>query len=99
MLLPIRPKRIWYHYPYVMPNTVLSPEPVDELDGSSLRAEASTNGKCYVRFIRPLHDGTYLARVAATPEDILSHGYTLVLTTAQLTLARPYDCRTMDKAA
>ena len=38
---PSLTRRIWYHYPYVMPATVLSPEPTHDTDPSSLRAEAS----------------------------------------------------------
>lgn len=92
-------KRIWYHYPYVMPASVLSAEPTHEQDTASLRDVASSDGACYLKVIRSFNDGTYLARVAAHPDRILTHGYTLVLSDAHLTLARPYDCRTAQNIA
>src|SRR5258708_36473532 len=68
----------------VMPATMLSDEPIDEQDCSSLRREASTNGVCFVQIIRLLHDGTHLARVAAHPELLPEQGFTIVLTDAQV---------------
>ncbi len=96
---PVSKKRIWYHYPYVMPASVLSAEPTHVQDHSSLRDVASTDGTCYLKVTRSFDDGTYLARVAAHPDRILTDGYTLVLSDAQLTLARPYDCRVMQQSA
>jgi len=83
-------RRIWYHYPYVMPATVLSPEPTHESDPSSLRAEASSGGLCYLKLSQSFHDGTYLARVAASPDVLRSHSYTIVLNNAHLAKARPW---------
>ena len=92
-------RRICYHYPYVAPATILSADPVDEQDTSSLRADASTNGACYLEVSRSFHDGTYQARVAACPDLIRTWGYTVVLNAAHLDLARPLDCRVLDRAA
>ena len=83
-------KHIWFHYPYVMPAEVLSNEPTHEDDRSSLREEASCSGLCYLRLTCSFHDGTYLARVAASPEALRSHGYTVVVSNAQLAKARPW---------
>ncbi len=99
MTQAILERRICYHYPYVAPATILSAEPVDDADASSLRADASTNGVCYLEVTRSFHDGTYLARVAAHPDLIRTQGYTIVLNAAQLALARPNDCRVPDRAA
>ena len=90
---PIRPcqRRVWYLYPYMLPADVLSPEPTHDTDPSSLREAASCEGACYVRVLRAFGDGTYLARVAATPGfNPYREGYTLVLTEAQLSQARPW---------
>ena len=92
-------RRICYHYPYVAPATILSADPVDEQDTSSLHADASTNGACYLEVTHAFHDGTYQARVAARPDLIRTRGYTVVLNAAHLALARPLDCRVLDRAA
>jgi hypothetical protein len=83
-------RHIWYHYPYVVPADVFSAEPTHENDPSSLRAEASCSGICYLKLTRSFHDGTYLARVAVSPEALRSHGYTVVVNDAQLVKARPW---------
>src|SRR5947209_8033924 len=80
-----------YHVPYVMPADVLSAEPTHEKDVSSLRADASHEGVCYLHITHSFHDGTYLARVAAHPALILSHGYTIVFTEMQLAQACLYE--------
>ncbi len=85
-------KRICYHYPYVMLAATLSADAVDEEDTSSLRADASNEGICYIHVIRSLDDGWYLARVAAGPE-LLPEGYTVILSEGQLAYALPWDCR------
>jgi hypothetical protein len=87
---PLLTQRIWYYAPYVMPATVLSPEPTHENDPSSLRAAASSDGICYVKLIQSFHDGTYLARVAASPDALRSHSYIIVLNDAQLAKVRPW---------
>src|SRR5260370_18370916 len=86
-------KRIWYHYPYVLPATLLSDEPTHDGDPSSLRADASSDDTCYVRITRSFGDGTFLARVAASPECKHTQGFTVVLTETQLAQARPLDGR------
>jgi len=85
-------KRICYHYPHVMLAAALSADSVDEEDTSSLRADASNEGICYIRVIRELGDGWYLVRVAARPE-LLPEGYTVVLDERHLACALPWDCR------
>jgi hypothetical protein len=72
-------RRIWYHYPYVLSAEVLSAEPTHEDDLSSLRDDASSHGHCYVKLTRSFGDGTYLARVAASPALLRHQGYTVVL--------------------
>jgi hypothetical protein len=86
-------KRIWYHYPYVLPATLLSDEPTHDGDPSSLRADASRDDTCYVRITRSFGDETFLARVAASPEFKQTQGFTVVLTETQLAQARPWDGR------
>ena len=86
-------KRIWYCYPYVLPAMLLSNEPTHVGDTSSLRAEASQNDTCYVHITRSFGDGTFLARVAASPNFKHAQGFTLVLTEANLAQAKPWDGR------
>jgi hypothetical protein len=87
-------KRIWYGYPYEIPADVLSDEPTHDEDASSLRADASQDGTCYLRLLKAFHDGTYLVRVAAHPGFFPSkEGYTVVLTDEQLIQARPWHGR------
>ncbi len=81
---------IWHHYPYVLPADVLSPELTHETDPSSLREEASKNGLYYLKLTRSFHDGTYLARVAASPDALRSHGYTVMVNDVHLAKARPW---------
>ena len=83
-------QRIWYHHPYVMPADILSPEPTHDTDLSSLRADASASGLCYLKLTASFYDGTYLGRVAASPAALRSRGYTIVLNEAQLAKARPW---------
>jgi hypothetical protein len=84
-------KRIWYHYPYVAPADVLSAEPTHEDDPSNLRDDASRDSRCYLKFIRSFRDGTYLARVAASPLHLRNQGYTVVLNEVQFAKARPWN--------
>ena len=84
-------RRIWYGYPYAIPSDVLSDQPTHDEDASSLRAEASRDGTCYLRLLKAFHDGRYLARVAAHPDFFpATQGYTVVLTAEQLAQARPW---------
>jgi hypothetical protein len=85
-------QRIWYHYPYVLPATHLSDEPTHAGDTSNLRADASRDDMCFVRLIRCFGDGTFLARVAASP-DFKHRQFTVVLTEANLAKAKPWDGR------
>jgi hypothetical protein len=86
-------QRIWYHYPYVLPAALLSDEPTHTSDTSSLRAEASQEDICYVHIMRSFSDGTFLARVAASPNFKHAQGFTLVLTEEHLAQAKPWDGR------
>src|SRR5260370_35957360 len=89
-------KRLWYGYPYAIPADVLSDQPTHDEDASSLRAEASRDGTCYLRLLKAFHDGTYLARVAAHPDFFPAReGYTVVLTAEQLAKARPWHGRVL----
>ena len=83
-------RRIWFHYPYVMPVDVLSNEPTHGDDPSSLCEEASCDDICYLKLTCSFHDGTYLARVAASPAALRSHGYTVIVNHAQFAKARPW---------
>ncbi len=87
-------QRICSRSPHVLLAAHLSPDPVDEEDPASLRADASRDGLCFVRVIRSLEHGTYLVRVAADP-DLLTRnqGYTVLLSEEQLACALPWDCR------
>jgi hypothetical protein len=85
-------QRIWYHYPYVVPATLLSHEPTHDGDPSSLRADASRDDICFVRLTRSFGDGTFLARVSASP-DFKHTQFTVVLTEAHLAQATPWNGR------
>ena len=84
------PRHIWYHVPYLLPADVLSPEPTHESDPSSLREEASSSGLCYLKLTQPFYDGTYLARVAASPAALRSGGFTVIVNDVQIAHARPW---------
>lgn len=75
---------------YEVSASLLSNEPVDEQDTSSLRINASNNGRCYVHILRNLGDETYLAKVAARPEQAEVTGFTLLVTDEQMIQAQPY---------
>jgi hypothetical protein len=87
---PSPTRRIWYHYPYVLPADVLSDEPTHEDDPFSLREVASCDGLCYLKLIRSFQDGTHLARVAASLDALHTGGYTIVVNNAHLAKARPW---------
>lgn len=82
----IRPA-VALHQTYMMSAMLLSDEPVDAQDTSSLRAAASNNGICYMHLARLLHDGTYLAKVAAAAESLPARGYTIIVTDEQIAQA------------
>ena len=89
-------RRIWYGYPYAIAADVLSDQPTHDEDASSLRADASRDGTCYLRLLKAFYDGTYLVRVAARPDFFpAAQGYTVVLTDKQLAKARPWHGRVM----
>lgn len=71
---------------------VLSDDETEEQDTSSLYAEASTDGYSFAQVSRSFHDGTYLAHVAASPEQV-STGFTIILSEEDLYCALPYDTR------
>jgi len=98
MIQPLLTRHIWYHYPYVMPADVLSAESTHEYDPSSLHAEASRDGLCYLKLTRSFRDGTYLARVAASPHALRCHSYTVVVNDFHLASARPWH-GSMQKSA
>jgi hypothetical protein len=83
-------RRIWHHSPYVLPADVLSAEPTHVDDPSSLREEASCDGHCYLKLTRSFGNGTYLVRVAASPEHLRHQGYTVVLDQAQIAKTLPW---------
>src|SRR5258708_3817687 len=89
-------QRVGYLIPCVLPADVLSAESIDAEDTSSLRTEASQDCLSYFQVMRPLEDGIYLARVAASPERV-AHGYTVLLTEQDLYGALPWDQRLADK--
>jgi len=84
--------RIGYCIPCVVPADVLSADPVDKEDASSLRADASHDGLSYIQVTCMLEDGVYLAHVAASP-DRAARGYTILLSEQQLYSALPWDHR------
>jgi CRP-like cAMP-binding protein len=92
------PERIGYLIPCVIPAKLLSDEATDEQDRSSLRRDASCEGLSYLQVLRPVEEGIYLARVAATPERV-RQGYTVLLDEATLWQARPWDQRLQGKSA
>ena len=76
---------------YMLPASLLSDEPVDEQDTSSLRAEASSNGVCYLHLLKALPDGlTYVAKVAAHPEQVMQ-GFILIVSYKHLAQAWLYQ--------
>jgi hypothetical protein len=89
-------QRIGYQRTCVVPATLLSDD-MDEGDTASLRSEASRNGLCYLQVVQSFDDGTYLARVAATPDLVPTQGFTVVLSEDQLTSVIPWDCRTPER--
>ena len=80
-------QRLGHHDVCVVPARVLSAEPTHDEDPSSLQAEASHAGQCYVRVLLSFGDGTYLAHVAASPD--FKCRFTVVFSEAQLAQAQP----------
>ena len=86
----LTPIAVQLHQTYEAPASLLSDDPVEEQDVSSLRAEASADGVCYLRPLRLLEDGIYLVRVAARPGRVMQ-GFTLIVTDEQMAQAQPYQ--------
>jgi hypothetical protein len=89
---------IWFHYPYVLSADVLSAEPTHANNFSSLRDDASCDGRCYVKLIRSFGDGTYLAHVAASPALLHDQGYTVVFNEPQVARALPWHDQRKESA-
>ncbi len=85
-------RRIGYLTTCVIPAALLSDEPTEVEDISSLRADASRGGLSFAHITQSLEEGVYLARVAASP-DRVAHGYTVLLTEHDLHFALPWDHR------
>lgn len=70
-----------------LPADLLSNEPTHNEDTSNLQADASSDGKCFVRVIFSFGDGTYLAHVAASPDFKRTPRFTVIFSETQLTQA------------
>ncbi len=84
--------RIGYLVTSVIPASLLSDEPIDAEDSSSLRTDASHEGLSYLQVSYQLSESMYVCRVAASP-DRAATGYTVLLTEQQLYFALPWDQR------
>jgi len=89
-------RRIGYCIPCVIPAELLSEDPFDEQDTSSLRADASEDRLSYIQVSRMVEESLYLARVASAPENV-ANGYTVLLNEQQLCFALPWDVRLQRK--
>jgi hypothetical protein len=85
------PKRIGYLVTCVLPAYLLSAES-DAEDPSNLRADASRDGLAFIQVRCQLEDDLYLARVAASPDQV-AHGFTVLLNEEHLYFALPFDAR------
>jgi hypothetical protein len=95
-VMALRPflQRVGYYWTCILPADILSSEAVDCSDPSSLRKDASSDELSFCQVINSLQDGSYKARVAASPDaDFISQGYTVLLSEEQLAYALPWDCR------
>jgi hypothetical protein len=84
-------QRIGYLVTCVLPADLLSAES-DAEDPSNLRADASRDGLAFIQVRCQLEDDLYLARVAASPDQI-AHGFTVLLNEEHLYFALPFDAR------
>ncbi len=95
--------RIGYHWTCVAPATILSDDSLKDENNTplpSLRTEASSDGLCYLQLVRVASSGDlYIARVAASPDDLCSHALTVFFTETQLRSALPWDCRVQGKSS
>ncbi len=85
-------KRIGCLVTCVLPADLLSAEAADTEDPSTLRADASRDGLTFLQVRRQVEDDLYLARVAASPDQV-AQGYTVLLSEQDLYYAHPYDAR------
>lgn len=85
-------QRIGYLVTSVIPASLLSDEPIDAEDSSSLRTDASHEGLSYLQVSYQLSESEYVCRVASSP-DRAATGYTVLLTEQQLYFALPWDQR------
>jgi hypothetical protein len=91
-------RRIGYCITCVIPAELLSEDPLDEQDRSSLRTDASKDQLSYIQVSRMMEESLYLARVASAPENV-ANGYTVLLNEQQLFFALPWDARLQGKPA
>ncbi len=73
--------------------SVLSAEPIDASDLSSLKEAASQDGLSYGHIVKDLGSGCYLLHISSDPDCLPSFFYTLVLSDEDLLTALPWDCR------
>lgn len=94
--------RIGYHWTCIAPATILSDDSLKDENNTplpSLRTEASSDGLCYLQLVRVASSGDlYIARVAASPNDLCSQSLTAFFTEGQLRSALPLDCRLQGKS-
>ncbi len=90
-------QRLMPHWEYVAPAIILSDEVrygEGEEAPQSLRAEASSDGLCFLRIVRFLaHADLYHCLVAPSPELLQATPLEAFFTPEQLTGILPYDCR------
>jgi hypothetical protein len=94
-----QPTSVTVHWPCIgLADKMVSDKRLPDGDGKalpSLRDEVATSdGLCYVCVLRPFHDGTYLARVAASLDLLEREPATIVLTEEHLRYTLPLDTRT-----
>jgi hypothetical protein len=94
-----QPNSVNMHWPHIgLADKMVSDKRLPDGDGKtlpSLREEVATpEGLCYVKVVRPFHDGTYLARVATSLDLLEREPATIVLTEEHLRYTLPLDTRT-----
>jgi hypothetical protein len=70
---------------------LLSNDPTHDEDTTTLQVDARRDGKCSVRVILALSDGTYLAHIAASPDFKRALRFTVIFSETQLAQPQPYD--------
>ncbi len=95
--------RIGYHWTCVAPATLLSDDLLRDEDNNplpTLREEASSDGLCYLQLVRVASCGDlYVARVAASPDELCPQSLTVFFTEVQLRSALAWDCRLQGKSS